>query len=125
MTQRFQVYRCDVCRNTIKVVAVGRGELVCCGKPMRLLEEKCKGTGMEKHVPVVERTDTGIKVTIGAIPHPMEDRHFVEWIEVRSGPVAMMQYLRPGEKAEATFPISGTDIEARCYCTVHEIWTNR
>jgi superoxide reductase len=125
MTQRFQIYRCDICGNMVKVTSVGRGELVCCEKPMRLLEEKTEGAERERHVPLIEKIGIGIRVRIGTASHPMEDRHFIEWIEVRSGPVVMVQSFTPGEKAEAEFPLPMTDVKARCYCTVHELWANK
>lgn len=125
MTQRFQVYRCEVCGNMVKVVSVGRGTLVCCGQPMKLLDEKLQNSGKEKHAPVIERTTQGIRVVIGATPHPMEDRHFIEWIEVRSGPICMVRALKPGEKPEAEFSLHDPVVKVRAYCTVHGIWANQ
>ena len=82
MTERLQVYRCEVCGNIVEVLHSGVGELVCCGQPMTLLEEKAKDVGLEKHVPVIEKTEAGIKVKVGSIPHPMEEKHYIEWIEL-------------------------------------------
>ncbi len=125
MTQRFQIYRCDICGNLVNIRAVGRGELVCCGKPMRLLVEQQAEAGREKHVPVVEPAEGGIRVRIGSIPHPMEDRHFLEWIEVRDGPLSLLRMLKPGELPEVEFPLRDPNVPARCYCTMHGLWTNR
>ena len=125
MTQRFQVYRCDICGNMVNLMAVGRGDLVCCQKPMRLLVEQHKEAGKEKHVPVVERTEHGIRVRIGSIPHPMEDRHFIEWIEVRNGPLALLRMLKPDEPPEGEFPLRETNVKVRCYCTMHGLWANK
>ena len=33
-------YHCNVCGNEVEVIKVGGGELVCCGKPMNLLDEQ-------------------------------------------------------------------------------------
>ena len=72
MVRRAQVYRCETCGNMVFGLHGGKGELVCCGKPMTLLEEKTADWTTEKHVPVIEKTDAGIKVTVGSTPHPME-----------------------------------------------------
>ncbi len=55
---------------------------MCCGKPMRLLEENTTDAALEKHVPVVEKTENGVKVKVGEKEHPMEEKHYIEWIEV-------------------------------------------
>ena len=80
--QKNNVYKCNVCGNIVEVTHVGGGTLVCCGQPMELLTEKTADQGMEKHVPVVEKIDGGYKVKVGSVPHPMEEGHYIEWIEL-------------------------------------------
>ena len=122
MTNVNEVYRCNVCGNIVEVLHAGAGELVCCGQPMELLKEKTEDEGQEKHVPVIEKTDTGIKVKVGSVPHPMEENHYVEWIEVIAGGKVYRKFLKPGEKPEAEFKINAGDVEAREYCNVHGLW---
>ena len=76
MTERLQVYRCEVCGNIVEVLHAGKGELVCCKQPMKLLVEGSVDAAQEKHVPVVKKTATGVKVKVGSVPHPMEEEHF-------------------------------------------------
>ena len=85
MTQRFQIYKCEVCGNIIEVLHEGAGELVCCNQPMKPMEEKTAEAATEKHVPVVEKTAEGIKVTVGSVPHPMQDEHYIEWVQIIAG----------------------------------------
>jgi superoxide reductase len=125
MTKLFEVYKCDVCGNVIKVVHASGGTLVCCGQPMTQLAEKTADAGKEKHVPVVEKSAKGILVKIGSIPHPMEEKHFIEWVEVRSGENVYIKGFKPGEKPEAEFCISDANAKARVYCNVHGLWTNK
>ena len=101
MTKMFEVYKCDVCGNIIKVVHPSGGSLVCCGQPMNLLAEKTADAGKEKHVPVVEKSAKGILVKIGSIPHPMEEKHYIEWVEVRYGENVYIKGFKPGDKPEA------------------------
>ena len=122
MTELNQVYKCNICGNIVEVLHTGVGKLVCCGQPMELLKEKTKDTGLEKHVPVVEKTDTGIKVKVGEIPHPMEDAHYIEWIEVIADDKVYRNFLVPGDKPEANFGIEPGKISAREYCNVHVLW---
>jgi superoxide reductase len=122
VTKRLQVFKCSVCGNIVAVLHVGGGQLVCCGKPMELLEEKTEDIGKEKHVPVIEKTKDGIKVKIGSVPHPMEEKHYIEWIEVIADDVIHKKFLKPGDKPEAEFKIKAKKIEAREYCNIHGLW---
>lgn len=127
MTQLNQVYRCNVCGNIVKVLHSGVGELVCCGQPMELLKPKTQDEGQEKHVPVVEKTPKGFKVKVGSVPHPMEEAHFIEWIEVEVEDKHGCKFLKPGEPAEAEFFYPITDVsqvKATEYCNVHGLWQN-
>lgn len=125
MTEQNQVYRCNICGNIVDVLHAGVGKLVCCGQEMQLLEEKSTDSGSEKHVPVVEKTDNGVKVKVGSIPHPMEENHFIEWIEISTDGRVYKKMLKPGDKPEAEFEIDFDDINiisAREYCSIHGLW---
>ena len=122
MTQRFQVYRCSVCGNMVEVTHVGRGELVCCGVPMLLLSEQSEEALHEKHRPLVEERDGSLRVVVGAVPHPMEDRHFIEWIEVVTESGVCRKYLRPGDPSRADFHGVTSPLKVRAYCTLHGFW---
>ncbi|MDD1691128.1 MAG: desulfoferrodoxin [Methanoregula sp.] len=120
-----EVYKCGVCGNTTMVVSPSGGTLSCCGQPMILQVEKTEDTGKEKHVPVVEKTQKGIRVKLGAIPHPMEEKHYIQWIEVISGDSLFVQGLKPGQKPEAEFTVPDGRLKVRAYCNVHGLWTDK
>jgi superoxide reductase len=122
MTARLQVYKCEVCGNMVEVIHEGQGELVCCGKPMKLLIENTTDASKEKHVPVIEKTSTGIKVKVGSAPHPMEEKHYIEWIQIMADGKAYRQFLSPGNAPEATFDIKADRVTAREYCNIHSLW---
>jgi superoxide reductase len=122
MTELNQIYKCNVCGNIVEVLHAGAGELVCCGKPMELLKEKTQDEGQEKHVPVIEKTDRGIKVKVGSVPHPMEDSHHIEFIEVMSGGKLHRKFLKPGDSPEAEFEVRAENARAREFCNVHGLW---
>lgn len=119
--EKLQVYKCEVCGNIVEVIHGGKGTLVCCGKPMVLYAENTVDAAQEKHVPVVEKADGGVKVKVGSVPHPMEEKHYIEWIEVIVGDEADRRFLKPGESPEADFCTSG-EIVARAYCNLHGLW---
>lgn len=125
MTERMQVYKCEVCGNIVMVMHAGVGQLVCCGKPMKLQVEKTADTGREKHVPVVEKTDRGYRVKVGSVPHPMMPEHYIEWIEVTADGVVMIRFLTPEDKPEAEFETAGEIKKAREYCNIHSLWASQ
>ena len=122
MTEQNQIYKCNVCGNIVEVLHTGAGELVCCGKPMELLKENTIDAATEKHVPVIEKTNTGVKVKVGSVPHPMEEKHYIEWIQLIADGRAYRKFLNPGENPEAEFEIKAQNIQAREYCNLHGLW---
>ena len=122
MTAKLQIYKCEVCGNIVEILHEGAGELVCCGQPMKLYEENTVDAAKEKHVPVVEKFEGGFKVKVGSVPHPTEEKHYIEWIEVIADGKAYRQFLNPGEAPEAFFCIDAEKITAREYCNIHGLW---
>ncbi|MBT8356231.1 MAG: desulfoferrodoxin [Deltaproteobacteria bacterium] len=122
MAEKLEVYKCDACGNIVEVLHGGGGELVCCGEPMKLMKENTVDAAKEKHVPVVEKTAGGITVKLGEAPHPMEEKHYIEWVEIIADGRASKQFLNPGEAPEATFNVEANQVTARGYCNLHGLW---
>ncbi|HUT30492.1 MAG TPA: desulfoferrodoxin [Sedimentisphaerales bacterium] len=122
MAQKLEVYKCMVCGNIVEVLHGGAGELVCCGEPMKKMTENTVDAAREKHVPVIEKIDGGFKVKIGSVAHPMEEKHYIEWIELLADGKAYRQFLKPGMQPEAVFNIQAKSVTAREYCNLHGLW---
>lgn len=124
MTQILHIYKCDVCGNIVETIHAGDGELVCCGQPMKRLEENTVDAAKEKHVPVIEKVDGGFKVKVGSTPHPMDENHYIEWVEIIHYPDVYRHFFKPGDAPEVTFKIEGAgEVGAREYCNVHGLWS--
>jgi superoxide reductase len=117
-----KIYKCNICGNVIELIHVGGGDLVCCGQLMELLTEKTDDVGQEKHMPVVEKTENGFLVKIGSIPHPMEEKHYIEWVELIIDGASYKKFLKSGDKSEAEFCVQGESVIARAYCNIHGLW---
>ncbi len=123
MAEIKQVYKCEICGNIVEVVHGGVGKLVCCGKPMVEMVENTVDAAKEKHIPVIERDGHTVKVTVGSVLHPMEDKHYIEWIELNVGNKSSRKYLKPGETPVAEFCApEGEAVAARAYCNLHGLW---
>ena len=122
MTELNQVYKCNICGNIVELVHTGAGEIVCCGVPMNLQNKNTEDAAQEKHVPVIEKTSTGVKIKVGEVPHPMEDAHYIEWIEILADGKSYKNFLQPGDAPEADFEIDSDNVVARAYCNLHGLW---
>ncbi|MCX7774817.1 MAG: desulfoferrodoxin [Rectinemataceae bacterium] len=122
MTQVKQIYKCLKCGNIVEVLHAGAGELVCCGEPMVLITENTVDAAKEKHVPVLEKTAEGWWVKVGAVPHPMEEKHYIEWIELIADGVSYRAFLAPGQEPKAFFAVKAEKVSAREYCNLHGLW---
>ena len=128
MTKRGEIYRCEVCGNIIEVINEAKGELVCCGKPMKLLEEKTADSSTEKHAPFVKKEGDIYIIKIGEnTNHPMEKSQKIQWIEIITQEGVMRRYLDAGDEPQAEFKILEEEniIAAREYCNIHGLWLNK
>jgi superoxide reductase len=120
--ERYQVYKCEVCGIVTVILEGGAGEPFCCGRPMSLLPERTADAGKEKHVPVVEDDGEELLVKVGSIEHPMEAKHYIQWIELIGESGVCRRELAPGQKPQARFPSGGGARQIRCYCNLHGLW---
>ncbi len=122
MVKLLEIYKCEVCGNIVEVVHVGGGQMVCCNQPMKLVTENTVDAAKEKHVPVIEKVAGGYKVKIGSVAHPMEEKHYIEWIELLADGRTYRQFLKPGDAPEAFFAVDAEQVSAREYCNLHGLW---
>ena len=122
MAEKLEIYKCEKCGNIVEVLHAGKGELVCCIEPMKLFKANTVDAAKEKHVPVVEKTSDGFSVKVGSVAHPMEEEHYIEWVEIIADGEADRQFLNPGGAPEATFKIDADKVMAREYCNLHGLW---
>ncbi|SHN54448.1 desulfoferrodoxin [Desulfovibrio litoralis] len=125
MTKMLEVYKCEACGNIVEVLHAAGGDLNCCGHPMKLMKEGTTDGAKEKHVPVIEKIEGGFLVKVGSVAHPMEEKHWVEWIELVADGISYRKFLKPGDTPEAKFKVCCSCSEnayAREYCNLHGHW---
>lgn len=126
MAKRLEIYNCKMCGNVVEVLHGGKGQLVCCGKPMEHEVENTVDAAKEKHVPVVEKTDKGVEVRVGSVAHPMTEEHLIEWIQMidNNGVHHPRHFLKAGETPESIFGVKNKDgWKVRSFCNLHGLWT--
>ncbi len=125
MAKELEVYKCEICGNIVEVLCGGAGTLVCCGQPMKLMQENTVDASKEKHVPVYEKSGNKVTVKVGSVPHPMEEKHYIEWIQVLTDKKSYRKFLKPGEQPEASFEIEEEIVKVREYCNLHLLWSTK
>ena len=125
MTKVKEVYRCAISGNIVEIMHMAGGTLTCCGQPMELLTENTVDAAKEKHVPVVEAIEGGYKVKVGSVEHPMQENHYIEWIELVEENKIQRVHLKPGDKPEAVFYTDCKNVYAREYCNLHGHWSSK
>lgn len=123
MPKRLEVYKCSVCGNIVEIMHAGEPNLVCCDKDMDLMTENTVDAATEKHVPVITKGDGKITVKVGSVAHPMEDAHYIEWVEIVADSKVYRKFLKPGDAPEATFQVTAAKVTAREYCNLHGHWS--
>ena len=123
MTEQLAVYKCEVCGVIVEAVHKGGGTLTCCRQPMMRLEDKSQDSSTEKHVPYIEQANGCVTVRIGQnAAHPMDQEHYIEWIELLADQVVYRRFLKPGDEPKAVFCVDAKDLSAREYCNQHGLW---
>lgn len=122
MAKKLEVYKCEQCGNIVHVLEGGVGDLVCCGENMTRMDEQTADKTTEKHVPVIEKTGNGYKVTVGSTLHPMEEKHYIQWIELIADGKVYRENLNPGDEPVAVFCVDADKVTAREYCNIHGLW---
>lgn len=120
-----RIYKCEICGNMVAMVHWGGAQIVCCGEDMTLMEEKTAEMATEKHVPVIKIDGDKVTVTVGSTPHPMVEKHLIEWIEILTEDgKSYRQFLQAGQDPIATFKVDSKIVKAREYCSIHGLWVN-
>lgn len=122
MTIQNKIYKCEVCGNIVELLHEGRGILVCCNQNMKIQKENTIDASTEKHIPIINQTKDRVNIKIGSEPHPMEEKHYIEWVEISTDKGTAKKFLHPKEKPETTFPVKNKNIKSRAYCNLHGLW---
>lgn len=122
MTEIFSILKCELCGNIFETLVNGGGPVTCCGQSVTLLAANLTEAAKEKHMPIIEKISGGYRVTVGLVNHPMEGKHYVNWIELITDGVSNTRSLKPGELPVAEFKTEAVKVKVREYCNLHGLW---
>ena len=116
-------YVCNHCGNVVEKVKDAGVPVMCCGRKMEELVPNTVEASGEKHVPVVSVEGDQLTVNVGAVDHPMEEKHFIEWVRVELENGSIFRRLDPGSNPKAVFNLGGEKAMAvYAYCNLHGLW---
>jgi len=121
MAKKREIYSCSKCGLILQTLTDGTST-DCCGDEMELLVGNTKDASLEKHLPVIEKIEGGFKVIVGSIPHPMEEAHYIQWIELNDGDTAQIKFMNPGQEPVAVFKTDAQEVSERKYFNLHGLW---
>ncbi len=123
MCEEHKFYRCKHCGNIVGMLHNSGVPVVCCGEEMEELVANTVDASKEKHVPVVSIVGNIVKVEVGGVPHPMEEKHFIQWIYLQTKNGGQRKCLKPGDEPVATFALDNDEVVAVYeYCNLHGLW---
>ncbi len=116
-------YICRTCGNLVELLHDAGVPIMCCGKKMEELVPNTSDGAGEKHVPVVKAEGDKVHVHVGEVTHPMEEKHFIQWVLLETESTCQKKHFKPGEEPSATF-ILGEEkpIAVYEYCNLHGLW---
>jgi len=116
-------FKCKKCGKIVEIVKEGCPVIVCCGEEMMEMKANTTDAATEKHVPVVEVSGCEVTVKVGSAVHPMEDDHYIQWIEIETDKGVQRKYLKPAQAPEAKFILADEKlIAAYEFCNKHGLW---
>lgn len=121
MSTRF--YICNHCGNIIEKINDAGVPVVCCGQKMEELIPNTVEASGEKHMPVVTIEGDELIVNVGSVHHPMEEKHFIEWVHVDLENGSLFKRLVPGSDPRVAFRLDGEKpVSVFAYCNLHGLW---
>lgn len=120
-------YKCRKCGKVVMIMKGSPCDTFCCGEAMVELKANTTDAAVEKHVPVVEKNGNLLTVTVGSVLHPMEEKHFIEWIALETKNGGQIKALKPNQEPKATFALTDGDevVKAYAYCNLHGLWADK
>lgn len=120
-------FKCKKCGKIVALIKASACGTFCCDEEMYELVAGTTDAAVEKHVPVVAVNGGAVDVTVGSVAHPMEEKHFIEWIAVESEQGVQIKNLKPGQEPKASFALTSSDkfVQAYAYCNLHGLWSSK
>ena len=116
-------YICKTCGKIIAIVKETAVPTMCCGQKMEELIPGSVDASQEKHVPDVKVDGSMVEVNVGSVNHPMEEVHWIEWVQLVTDKGSYRKWLNPGEAPNVKFLLKEEKpLTVYAYCNLHGLW---
>ena len=121
--KKTKFYICTTCRNTVEMIYDTDIKLFCCGEEMQELAANTVEASGEKHIPAVKVGEGSVEVNVGSVNHPMEEVHWIEWVQLVTDKGSYRRWLNPGEAPNVRFLLGEErPVAVYAYCNLHGLW---
>ena len=123
MMKNTKFYICPHCGNIVEMVSDAGVTPFCCGQKMDELVPGSVDASVEKHVPDVKVVEGAVEVNVGSVNHPMEEVHWIEWVQLVTDQGSCRKWLNPGEAPHVKFLLGEEKpLAVYAYCNLHGLW---
>lgn len=123
MCKEQKFYVCKHCGNIVGMILSAGVPMICCGEEMKELVPNTTEASTEKHLPVVTIVGNTVMVEIGSVPHPMEEKHYIQWVYLETKRGGQRKCLLPNEEPKVIFALDDDEVIAVYeYCNIHGLW---
>lgn len=112
--------KCDICGNEVLVFHDSGNNIICCGKPMKVISPNII-TGKDPHAPYVYQADEKVLITL---KHPNDEEHHIDWIILETNKGFYKKNIVVGELPNALFVLSKDEyvLYTYIYCNIHGLY---
>jgi superoxide reductase len=116
-------YVCPHCRNIAEMIYDTDIALYCCGDKMNEMTPNTVEASQEKHLPDVTVSGNIVEVNVGSVDHPMEQVHWIEWVQLVTDRGSQRKFLKPGGAPAVRFLLDDEKpLAVYAYCNLHGLW---
>ncbi len=121
--KQVKFYVCPHCGNLVEMVHDAGVQPHCCGQKMEELIPGSVDASAEKHVPEVKVAEGMVEVNVGSVNHPMEEVHWIEWVQLVTDRGSYRIWLNPGQSPHVQFRLGEEKpVAVYAYCNLHGLW---
>jgi len=121
--KNIKFYNCPSCGLIVETIYDSGIAPSCCGMKMDELVPNTVEASGEKHIPAVTVDGNKVVVNVGSVNHPMQDAHYIEWVQLVTDCGSQRKHLKPGQEPNVVFHlVDEKPLAVYAYCNLHGLW---
>ncbi len=123
MESKHKFFVCKHCGNLVGLILNRGVPLICCGEEMTELIPNTVEASVEKHLPVIERQEDKVTISIGSQPHPMTQEHHITFVFLETVNGGQKKTFKIGQEPKLDFVLVNDEpVAVYAFCNLHGLW---